>query len=412
MIENRSPRFFYGYIIVTAALFIMAVMWGAIYTFGIFLKPVSAEFGWSRAAISGAYSLFMVVHGLLYIITGRLNDRFGPRLVMTVCGIVMGLGYLLMSQISGIWQLYLFYGVIIGIGMSGVFVPLTSTIARWFVSRRGLMTGIALSGGGVGTLIMPPIANWLITNYGWQVSYIIIGGIILVLVILAAQFLRRDPSQKGLVAYGVEEAEVGNLDSERGFSLQEAIHTRQFWMFGAAFFCFGFYLHTIMVHIAPHATEFGISTTIAASLLSVIGGVGIAGRIALGGTGDRIGNRLVAIVCFFVMFVALSCLVVAREAWAFYLVVAVFGFAYGGFDALISPIVAELFGLSSHGVILGSLAVGATIGGAIGPVLAGRIFDVTGSYNLAFLICAVTSIIALALVLLLTPASSKGRTND
>ena len=412
MTEDKGPRFFYGYIIVAVVLFIMAVVWGAIYTFGIFLKPVSAEFGWSRAAISGAYSLFMVVHGLLYIITGRLNDRFGPRLVMTGCGIFIGLGYLLMSQISGIWQLYLFYGVIIGIGMSGGFVPLTSTIARWFVSRRGLMTGIALSGGGVGTLIMPPIANWLITNYGWHTSYIVIGGIALVSVILAAQLLRRDPSQKGLVAYGVEEAEVGNLDSERGFSLQEAIHTRQFWMFGAAFFCFGFYLHTIMVHIAPHAIEFGISTTIAASLLSVIGGVGIAGRIALGGTGDRIGNRLVAIVCFFVMFVALSCLVVAREAWAFYLIVAVFGFAYGGFDALISPIVAELFGLSSHGVILGSLAVGATIGGAIGPVLAGRIFDVTGSYNLAFLICAVTSIVALALVLLLTPASSKGRTND
>ena len=162
-LSKMAPRFFYGYIVVIAAFFIMLLMWGIFFTFGVFFKPVLTTFGWTRAVTSGAFSLNWIIQGLLSIVVGRVNDRLGPRIVLTVCGSILGLGYLLMSQISTLWQLYLFYSVLIATGMSGAFVSLASTVARWFVKRRGIMTGIVVAGSGLGGLIAPPVANWLIS---------------------------------------------------------------------------------------------------------------------------------------------------------------------------------------------------------------------------------------------------------
>src|SRR5262245_11021131 len=143
-----EPGIFYGYTIVAAASFIMVLIFGVHYSFGIFFKPVSTEFGWTRAMTAGAFSLVWIPQGLLASVMGGLNDRFGPRLVLTICGFLIGLGYLLMSQITALWQLYLFYGVIVGAGLGGTFVPLVSTTTRWFVKRRGLMAGIVAAGVG------------------------------------------------------------------------------------------------------------------------------------------------------------------------------------------------------------------------------------------------------------------------
>jgi len=401
---DKKPKLFYGYIVTLDAFLIMVIAYGTFYCFGVFFKPVLIEFGWTRAATSGAYSLCCFLYGFLAIGVGRLNDRFGPRIVMTGCGLFLASGYLLMSQINAIWQLYLFYGVILGIGLSGMYVPLASTIPRWFVKRRGLMTGIVLAGVGVGTMVMPPLANWLNSSYGWRASYTIIGIIVLVLVILAAQFLKRDPSQLGLSAYGESEIKENRLGVEaRGFSLQRAIHTRQFWMLCAMFLCFGVSVQAITVHIVPHATDLEISAASAANILAIIGGVSIAGRIIMGSAGDRIGNKLAVTTCFILMSVALLWLLATRELWMFYLFAVIFGFGYGGWTALLSLMVAELFGLSSLGVILGAVNFGISIGEAIGPTLAGRIFDITSSYQPAFLICVGFSIIAIILALFLKP---------
>jgi len=410
---NRKPKFFYGYVVVVAAFLILVVMWGTSYSFGVFFKPLLTEFGWTRAMTSGAFSLSLILMGLLSIVTGRLNDRFGPRIVTAACGFILGLGYLLMSQISAIWQLYLFYGVIIAVGVSGGFVPLLSTVSKWFVTRRGTMTGIVVSGVGVGTMVMPPLAGWFISTYGWRTSYITIGIIALVLIVLAAQFLRRDPSQIGLAPYGENEVRQESPASEaRGFSLTGAIHTSQFWIVCALYFCFGIAELIIMVHIVPHAIDLGISPIIAANILAVIGGVSIAGRIIMGITSDRIGSKLTFIISFVLMSAALSWLVVAGEVWMLFLVAVVFGFGYGGMAVLMAPIIAELFGLSSHGAILGSLEFAFTIGAAVGPLLAGHTFDITGSYQLAFLGCAILGVIGIILASLLRPISSRGGENE
>ncbi|MFC1993096.1 MFS transporter [Chloroflexota bacterium] len=394
---------------VTCAFIIMVAMYGVYFVFGVFFKPVLTEFGWTRTITSGAASLSTIIYGLLGIVMGGLTDRFGPRMVITFCGCLLGLGYLLMSQTSTIWQLYLFYGVIIGMGMSGGFTPLMATVSRWFDERRGMMTGIVQAGLGAGTLIGAPVANLLISTYDWRKAYIILGSTVLVVVVLAAQFLRRDPSRVGQVPYVRNRQEDPGLTLHTDvFPLKEAIRTRQFLLVFAMLLCFGFCLFAILVHIAPHATELGISATTAANILATLGGLSIVGRIVLGSAGDRIGHRQIFIMGFILMSAALFWLVPATEAWMLYLFAAVFGLAYGGCAASMPPLISRLFGLSAHGSILGVADLGFMIGGTISPLLAGYIFDITGSYQLAFLLCAAIGVVGLILVLLLK-TNSKGK---
>jgi MFS family permease len=402
----KKPGFFYGYVIVLIGFFTMLLMFGTFYTFGVFFKPLSTEFGWTRTEASGAYSLAAFLSGLLAVVMGRLTDRFGPRIVMTLCGFLLGLGYLLMSQVSAIWQLYLFYGVVIGVGMSGAFVPPLSTVARWFVKRRGIMTGFVVAGIGIGTLIVPPVATWLIESWGWSTAYIVIGAIALVFIILVAQFLRLDPKKMGLLPDGENKEAAGLNLHARGFSLREAMGSWQLWVLFAILFCFGYCVHTIIAHIANHVTDLRISAVIAASILAVVGGLSVVGRIVTGSITDRVGSKPPLIVNLILMSGALFWLVAAGELWMFYLFAVIFGFAYGGLAAMESPIVAELFGLSSHGVIMGVASFGFTAGGAVGPLVAGRIFDIFGEYQLAFLVCAVVCISGIILAWRLKPPVS------
>jgi len=168
-------------------------------------------------------------------------------------------------------------------------------------------------------------------------------------------------------------------------------------------------VNTIMVHIVIHATDLGISAASAVNILAIIGGLGVAGRIIMGSAGDRIGNKLAITICFILMSAALLWLLATKELWMFYLFAVVFGFGYGGYSPLLSLMVAELFGLSSLGVILGAVTFSITIGAAIGPTLAGRIFDITSSYQPAFLVCTGFSIIAIILALFLRPITNVER---
>ncbi len=399
---GAKSGFFYGYIVVIAAFFIMVVATGVHYAFGVFFKPILTEFNWSRAMISGAFSLTWIVQGLLGVLMGGINDRFGPRILLTVCGFLFILGYWLTSQLDSIWQLYLFYGVIVGAGLGGIYVPLTSTVARWFTQKRNMMTGITLAGMGVGTLIMPPVITQLISASDWRISSIIMGGIIFVVVVLAAQFLKRDPAKMGLLPFGAEKrpGQDSQIKTE-GLSPGEAARTRQFWLASGMFLCAAFCVFAIMVHIAPYVTDIGISAATAATLISTIGGASIIGKVMFGNTADKIGNRWIYIICFTLMLASLLWLVIIRELWMFYLFAIVFGLAYGGCSVSMSPLIATLFGVRSHGMISGLANNGFTIGATIGPTLIGYIFDVTGGYTTAFLVSAGISIIGLILTIFL-----------
>ena len=404
----RRPRFYYGYVVVAACFVIQLVAWGMIPSYGVFFTSLLNEFGWPRATISGAHSLSFIFYGFASILVGSLNDRFGPRIVVAACGLVFGLGYLLMSQISDVWQLYLFYGVIVGIGLSGMDVALLSTVARWFTKKVGTASGIVKVGAGVGMLVIPLAASGLISGFDWRTSYIILGTITLVIIVTSAQFLRRGLGQRQLLEEGENSTTSQLLTAEYGLSLQKARSTRQFWMVCAMYSTVLFCAQSIIIHVAPHAVDLGISLTNAAGIISVIGGASVVGRAVMGNAGDRMGSRRAMALCFLILVTALCWLQFAKELWALYLFAVAYGFSHGGFFALISPIAAGLFGTHSHGVILGIVTFSGTIGGAAGPLLTGYIFDITESYRWAFLILIAMATLGLILTASLRPINEKG----
>jgi MFS family permease len=404
-----KARYFYGYNIVAAGFTIQAVCIGAMFAYGVFFKELQAEFGWSRATISGASSLAFLIMGAVGILAGRLNDRIGPRVLIAVSAAFLGLGYLLMSRLQSPWQLYVFYGVVAGIGFSTHDVITLSTVTRWFDKRRGMMSGIVKVGTGFGQLLGPMIATLLLTAFGWRRSNFIIGAVILVALVAVAQMMRRDPQSMGLLPDGgsdMTESQATQLE-EQGYCLREAARLKQFWIICTAEFTVLCCLLTVVVHIVPYGRDLGLTPAYAAGVLSTIGGVSILGRIVMGAASDRIGGRRALIICLIVLFCSFVWLQAATEAWMLFLFAAIYGFAHGGFFTVVSPMVAEFFGTGSHGVLFGIILFSGTLGGAIGPVMAGRTFDVTGSYRLVFLVLSVLTLIGFLLIIWLRPVGAR-----
>ena len=398
-------KYFYGYNIVAAGFAIQAVSIGAMFAYGVFFKELQAEFGWSRATISGASSLAFFVMGAVGILAGRLNDHIGPRILIAVAGAALGIGYLLLSYMQAAWQLFLLYGLLVGVGYCTHDVITLSTIARWFVKRRGMMSGIVKIGTGCGQLFVPLIATALIAAYGWRSSCFIIGVTALVALVAVAQLMRRDPQSLGLLPDGGNGEPAGHVIAagEGGLSLSAAARTKQFWTLCVAEFAIFFCLLTMIVHIVPYARDRGMEPAIAAGVLSTIGGVSMLGRAVIGAANDRIGGKSSLIVCSIILVCGLIWLQIAREAWMLFVFAAIYGFAHGGLFTVMSPTVAELFGTGSHGLLFGIVLFSGTLGGAIGPLMAGGIFDQTGSYRLVFLILTVMAIVGFVLVTTLRP---------
>ena len=412
MQKSYKSKFHYGYVIAASCFGIQAVGVGTYFSYGVLFNPLISEFGWSRAAIAGASSMAFLLMGLLGIGVGRLNDRIGPRKLMTVTGIFFGLGYLLMSRLDNLWQLYLFFGLIFGIGLSSIDVIAMTTIARWFVRKRGVVSGIVKVGTGAGQMTIPFLASLLIISYGWRYTCILIGVAVLIILVGIAQLMRRDPGMMGLLTDGAEADSTGAPAKEaEGLSLKEAVRTRQFWTICTANLFVVFCLMMIMVHIVAFAIDIKISTTKAAGVLSTIGGVSMAGRFISGITIDRIGSKRVMIVCFILLIAALLWLQITKTLWMIYLFAAIYGIAHGGFFTAISPIVAEFFGIKSHGALFGIVVFSGTFGGAVGPFLAGYIFDVTGGYNMAIWIAILMSALGFALISLLKPIAAIERSD-
>ena len=268
-----------------------------------------------------------------------------------------------------------------------------------------MMSGIVKVGTGCGQLFVPLIATALIAAYGWRSSCFIIGVAALAALVAVAQVMRRDPQSVGLLpddGNGLPAGAVCTTD-DCSLSLSEASRTREFWTLCVAEFAVFFCLLTIVVHIVPHARDLGLTPTTAAGVLSTIGGVSMLGRFTMGTLNDRIGGKRSLITCYIILICGLVWLQLANGAWMLFLFAVIYGFAHGGLFTVMSPTVAEFFGTGSHGLLFGIVLFSGTLGGALGPLMAGHIFDLTVSYRLVFLILTAMAVVGFILITTLRP---------
>ncbi len=398
MSPTNKDKVFYGWVIVAAALLIILALVGTRFTFGVFFKSLEAEFELTRAATSSVFSAYMVSVAVFGVINGWALDRYGPRRVFLLMGLFTGIGLVVTGLTSSWWQLFISYSLLVGIGTAAAVPLLMSVISRWFDKKRGIAIGIATSGTGLGALILSPLVAYLISVLDWRHSYVVMGLIAGLVVISLATLLRRDPSEMGSQPDGVKFSAdnitpVGREDvQQHGLSLEQAARTRSFWLLFAIWFLFSTCIGLIMTHVVPYATDLGISTIEAATILSLMGVFQIVARLIGGRISDIVGGKMPGIILAFMGPGALVWLIWAHELWAFYLFSIVFGLFYGG-NAVVNLVrVSDSFGGRSIGTIMGVMNVGYSAGIAIGAALGGLIFDFTGSYVIAFEIGALAAL--------------------
>lgn len=398
--KKARPRLYYGWVIVFASLAIMTVAVGLHQSFGIFLKPLLQDFGWTRAQTAGAFSLGNIIQGASAIVIGLMANRFGPRRLIALSGILLGVSYVLVARVTVLWQLYIYYSLLQGVARGAHFNPMVATLARWFTQRRGLALGLVLAGGGIGTVLFPVLGNYLIQHFNWRTAFIVFGIISGGIFIAAALLYRASPREMGLLPYG-EKAEASpgqggvvavsaarDRGKEEGISIGQAMRTRSFWLLALNGGLSSFAVNVVFVHLVAYATDVNIPATVAASFISVLGIFNIIGKLGMGIFSDRYGIKLALIICFALGAVMMLWVSQASAVWMFILFSAAFGFAYAGWIPLFPGMAAHLFGLRSLEAVVGFQTAGNNLGGAAGAFLAGYIFDVTQSYKLAFLLAA------------------------
>lgn len=402
---------YHGWVVVGAAALILFMAYGTQYAFGVFFAALLDEFAWSRASLSGAFSLYAFNYGAFGLVCGHLTDRLGPRMVIAGGAAFLGLGLMSMSQLTELWHTYFLYGVVAALGMSTAYVPCTVTVARWFVRRRGLAVGIASAGGSLGIFALPPVAHLLVSSLGWRWAYLAFGASILALLNVLAMVMRRDPESMGLKPDGgaLREPPRFPAGSEDGWTVGQAARTFQFWMLSGIFSATWIPVFIPLVHLVPLARDLGISPVLASTLLSALGIAAVGGRLVLGGLSDRIGRRAALGLALLLQAAAFLGFSVAASLPSLYGVAAAFGFSYGAISTLFPALVSDFFGRAHAGSVVGVLfAISASMA-AWGPLAAGWIFDTYGDYGPAWLWSAGLNALALALLRIARPPGERRR---
>ena len=401
MAEDRQ-NFFYGWVVV-AACFVAATSYGLFYTFGVFFKSLQAEFGWGRALTGSVHSVHLVIYALSTYSFGRFTDTLGPRRALTIGAVFIGIGLVLCSRINSIWQLYLFYGIA-SLG-SGVTVSLpNATVQRWFIEKRGLALGMVTAGVGAGTFLLAPLSEFLIASFGWRTAYVVIGIFYGTLLAAAATAMVRSPEEKELKPYGWNHAGGPQRTLMlKDWPAERAIRTGTFWLIIFIYLFTNLPVHMVMVHVVPYFTDMGISKSLAAGALGLIGGISISGRIGMGVLGERMGWKWGLLLCCAVCAVMTFWLIGVRSMWMLMVFAVGYGFFYGGKITNIPGLIGFTFGTRALGEIIGIIHAVSLAGGIVGPVLGGYVFDVTGSYRAAFIIGALGFVTSAILTFFVRP---------
>jgi MFS family permease len=339
------------------------VVFGVVYSFGVFFKPMAAEFSATRATTSAVFAITAAIYNLLGVVGGHLSDRFGPRPVVLAGALALGVGLLATSCIDRLWLIYLTYGLGIGIGVALTYVPMLAVVGGWFLQRRNTAMGVAVSGIGCGTLLFAPAAAWLIQRCGWRGAYAILA-VVASLFLTACGLLAEAPSKP---------VRTGRLN------LWQAARTPNFIRLYISSVLISVSIYTPFVYLPDFAQGLGIADIRSASLVGFIGAASIGGRLALGTVADRTG--IISLYKFSTISLGLSYVLwIVSHSYGVLLIFAlVMGAAYGGLVALSPAVVAELFGVAGLGSMLGALFTSSAISSLAGPPLVGLLIDWTGN---------------------------------
>jgi len=365
----------YRWVIVAAGGLLSCVAIGAMFALPVFLQPIAQDTGWSVAGISTAMTIGFLAMALGSMLWGNLSDRFGPRIVVLSGTVLLTIGLALASQATSLLMFQIVFGLLVGGGTAAVFAPMMAAVTGWFDTHRSLAVSLVSAGMGVAPMTMSPLAGWLVTNYDWRTSMLLIAVLAAVLMLPAALLVRRPPALEQTAAV----QEGGPEDS--GLTLSQVLRSPAFLILLATnFFCCATHAGPIF-HTVSYAVTCGIPLLLAVSIYSVEGLAGLAGRIGFGLMGDRFGAKRVLVLGLLVQAFAALGFLVARDLGSFYAVAALFGFIYAGVMPLYSVIARENFPLPMMGTVIGGIAMAGSLGMSTGPLVGGLIFDIFDSYR-------------------------------
>jgi len=373
--ERDSPH---AWRMVAAGFIAAFTLFGVVYSFGAFFKPIAAQFGANRSETSAIFSITSCISFVLGPFTGHLADRYGPRRIATFGALAIGIGLAATSRIDHLWMAYITYGFGVGVAIACCYVPMLAAVGGWFLKRRNTALGIAASGIGVGTLVTAPITAELIRRLGWREAYVVLAVSATMLLLVCAWLIEAPPVE---------------LNAPE-FSVRRIVRTRPFKLMYAACMFWTVATSIPFVFLPAYAQGVGIKAVAAAALVGFIGLASTAGRLGLGPLADRFGLIATYRFCLLVLGLCFILWLYGRSYGMLVVFALIMGASYGGAVALTPAVVAELFGTRGLGVILGTLYTGSAIGTLLGPPFCGALIDRTGSYRLAIIFTMAVTIVS------------------
>jgi len=379
--KSEAP---YGWVVAWATFVCLALIFGVSYSFAAFFASFAGEFAAQRADVSWIFGLSGLVYFVLGTLGGILADRLGPRLVCSVGMVLIALGLLATSWAPTLWVVYLSYGLLVGLGIAFVYTPSIASVQPWFAARRGLAGGIASSGVGAGTLLVPVLVAMGIAQMPWREAMRVLALVVLVLGLLAAGLLRRAPSA----------GHAGAGGTASGLSLRETLRTPTFRWFYLATVLASPVMFIPFAHLSASARDLGLDEALAVGLVGLIGVGSLVGRFSIGLLADRLGRAQTLVLMQLSMGLSYLLWAAAGGHTLLVLFALWFGLSYGSIVSLLPAICMDYFGGRSVASVVGALYSGAAVGNLLGPVLAGAAFDRFGHYGGVMAVCAVLALLA------------------
>jgi MFS family permease len=400
----------YAWVVLGALVIVMLLGSGLRAMFGVFIKPMEATFGWDRASLSGAAALSLLLLGAAGPFVGWLADQWGPRRVIMLSVVLLGIGTILTSRVTALWHVYVTAGILMALGSGGVGMSTAATVAaRWFEGRRGLVMGVIGGAMSAGQLVVIPLAVALTLTLGWRQSFVWLGILLFAVAVpLTFLFIRNDPTDKGIRAFGA--GQVGGaggapIPPEGRTGIGDAMQVPAFWLLAGTFFVCGYTSNgLVLTHLVPHAAEHGFSEMHAAQALGVMGAMNILGTVASGWICDRFGRKGPLAFYYGVRGLSLLFLLYVWNVPSLHIFAAIFGLNYISTVPPTTTLTANIFGRYSVGALSGWICFSHQVGAALGAAVGGWIFQATGSYSWAFVSAALMAFLAVPMALAIKEA--------